>query len=167
METIKFMNINATIFGQSISFIFFVFFCMKFIWPNVISVIKQRQKNVRKAILLADQKNKKYIHIKCKIAKKILDSKRKSIDIIRKAKLEKDIIIKKSIKQALLEKKKILKQAKSEILIEKMQVKRKLKKHAVFLAIQIAQKIIQEKITEKYINELIKNLPSNLKGFKL
>ncbi|MCW5197419.1 F0F1 ATP synthase subunit B [Buchnera aphidicola] len=161
------MNINATIFGQSISFIFFVFFCMKFIWPNIIHVIKKRQKNIRKAIFLANQEQKKYIKIKSKISKKILDFKRRSIDIIRQAETEKDIIIKKSVQQALLEKNKILQQAQTEIFLEKNKAKKHLRKYSVLLAIQIAKKIIQEKITEKYTNKLIKDLSSDFKGFKI
>ncbi|MEC8426998.1 MAG: F0F1 ATP synthase subunit B, partial [Pseudomonadota bacterium] len=27
------MNINLTLIGQTISFFFFVLFCMKFVWP--------------------------------------------------------------------------------------------------------------------------------------
>ncbi|MDE5285330.1 MAG: F0F1 ATP synthase subunit B, partial [Buchnera aphidicola] len=36
------MDLNATIFGQALSFIFFVWFCMKYIWPPIILAIETR-----------------------------------------------------------------------------------------------------------------------------
>ena len=40
------MNINATLIGQSVAFFIFVLFCMKFVWPPVITALRERQKAV-------------------------------------------------------------------------------------------------------------------------
>ena len=40
------MNMNATLLGQAITFVLFVWFCMKFIWPPVINAIEKRQKDI-------------------------------------------------------------------------------------------------------------------------
>lgn len=40
------MNINATLIGQTIAFIVFVWFCMKFVWPPIIKAIEERQKKI-------------------------------------------------------------------------------------------------------------------------
>ena len=37
------MDINATIIGQTIAMIFFVWFCMKYIWPVITDAIEARQ----------------------------------------------------------------------------------------------------------------------------
>ena len=31
------MNINLTLFGQTLTFIIFVWFCMKYVWPPILS----------------------------------------------------------------------------------------------------------------------------------
>ncbi len=38
------MNINLTIIGQMISFMVFVWFCMKFVWPHLPQAMRHRQK---------------------------------------------------------------------------------------------------------------------------
>ena len=40
------MNINLTIIGQSIVFIIFMWFCMKFIWPFLIAAMRERQQSI-------------------------------------------------------------------------------------------------------------------------
>ena len=40
------MNINATLIGQSVAFFIFVLFCMKFVWPPVITALRDRQKKI-------------------------------------------------------------------------------------------------------------------------
>ncbi|MGV8577216.1 F0F1 ATP synthase subunit B, partial [Pseudomonas aeruginosa] len=31
------MNLNATILGQAIAFVLFVWFCMKYVWPPIMA----------------------------------------------------------------------------------------------------------------------------------
>jgi len=38
------VNINLTLFGQMVTFAFFVWFCMKFVWPVIIEAMEERQK---------------------------------------------------------------------------------------------------------------------------
>ena len=45
------MNLNATIFGQAISFFLFVWFCMKYIWPPIILAIETRQKKIEDTLI--------------------------------------------------------------------------------------------------------------------
>jgi len=45
------VNLNATILGQAVSFILFVWFCMKNILPPIIFAIETRQKKKLKNIL--------------------------------------------------------------------------------------------------------------------
>ena len=40
------MNINATLIGQSVAFFIFAMFCMKFVWPPVITAMRERQKKI-------------------------------------------------------------------------------------------------------------------------
>ncbi|RKW38806.1 MAG: F0F1 ATP synthase subunit B, partial [Moraxella sp.] len=43
------MNINATLIGQTIAFIIFVWFCVKFVWPPIINAIETRQSQIANA----------------------------------------------------------------------------------------------------------------------
>jgi ATP synthase F0 subunit b len=37
---------NATILGQAIAFVLFVWFCMKYVWPPLMAAIEKRQKEI-------------------------------------------------------------------------------------------------------------------------
>ena len=49
------MNINATLIGQTVAFIIFVWFCMKFVWPPLMNAIEERQKKIADGLADADR----------------------------------------------------------------------------------------------------------------
>ncbi len=52
------MNINATLIGQSLSFLVFVWFCMKFIWPVIRGAMEEREQKIAEGLQAADRANK-------------------------------------------------------------------------------------------------------------
>ena len=53
------MNLNATIIGQSITFFFFVWFCMKFIWPLVGAAMRERQETIAAGLRASEEADQK------------------------------------------------------------------------------------------------------------
>lgn len=49
------MNINATLIGQMIAFVVFVWFCMKFIWPPLIKALEDRQRTIADGLAAAEK----------------------------------------------------------------------------------------------------------------
>lgn len=49
------MNINLTLFGQLISFLFFIWFCKKFVWTALIGAMEERQKKIADGLDAADR----------------------------------------------------------------------------------------------------------------
>ena len=61
------MNINLTMLGQAISFILFVLFCMKYVWPPLTSIMRERQQAISDGLekaTAAEIKTKFYTHAK-------------------------------------------------------------------------------------------------------
>lgn len=52
------MNMNATILGQAIAFILFVWFCMKYVWPPLMAAIEKRQKEIADGLASAERAKK-------------------------------------------------------------------------------------------------------------
>ena len=52
------MNINATLIGQTIAFIIFVWFCVKYVWPPIIKAIEERQSQIANALASAEAAKK-------------------------------------------------------------------------------------------------------------
>ena len=49
------MNINATLLGQTISFLLFVWFCKKFVWPMMMGPIMERQAKIADGLAAAEK----------------------------------------------------------------------------------------------------------------
>lgn len=93
------MNLNATILGQAIAFILFVWFCMKYVWPPLMAAIEKRQKEIADGLASAER------------AHKDLDlAKASATDQLKKAKAEAQVII----EQANKRRAQILDEAKTE-----------------------------------------------------
>ena len=52
------MNINATLLGQTIAFLIFVWFCMKYVWPPLMRAIEERQKKIADGLASAERADK-------------------------------------------------------------------------------------------------------------
>ena len=55
------MDINATLWGQTIAMIVFVWFCMKYIWPPILNAIEERQKEIAAGLAAADKSQEKLV----------------------------------------------------------------------------------------------------------
>ena len=49
------MNFNATLIGQSITFVIFVWFCMKFVWPPIMAALTARKEKIAEGLAAADR----------------------------------------------------------------------------------------------------------------
>ena len=49
------MNINLTLIGQSIAFIFFAVFCMKYVWPPITGALAERKKKIAEGLEAAER----------------------------------------------------------------------------------------------------------------
>ena len=49
------MDINATLFGQTLAMIVFVWFCMKMVWPPLLEMIETRQKEIADGLTAAEK----------------------------------------------------------------------------------------------------------------
>ena len=49
------MNINLTLIGQSVAFVVFVWFCMKFVWPPIVSALNERKTKIADGLAAAEE----------------------------------------------------------------------------------------------------------------
>ena len=70
------MDLNATIIGQSIAMIVFVWFCMKYIWPPLMDAIEERQTQIADGLAAGEEGKIKLDNANVE-SKKILDDARK------------------------------------------------------------------------------------------
>ncbi|MCR3754935.1 MAG: ATP synthase Fo complex subunit b [Candidatus Westeberhardia cardiocondylae] len=129
------MSINSTIFGQLISFIIFVFLCMKYIWPSFIDLIEKRRKSIADSFSSIE------------IAKNNLKQSKLEIDnLILNAKSKADIIIDEANKYKIS----ILNSVRSESEIEKNKII-----NEAYVKIDLKRKLVEEELRKEIINFII------------
>lgn len=155
------MNINATIFGQTIAFVLFVFFCMKYVWPPLISIIEKRQKEITDGLIFAELAKKDLDIARIKAEDHLKKAKNQALTIIDQANKRKTQLIDEAKAQALLERDKILSQAKLEISVERNRAREELRNYVAMLVLAGTEKLIGRyievtniDIIDKIIDEL-------------
>jgi len=152
------VNLNATILGQAISFVLFVWFCMKYIWPPIISAIETRQKEIKQSLINSRKAQDELCILQKKIDQNIIEAKEKASNILNEANKQKVLILEEAKKNALEESKKILANTQSEIEIAIIHARKNLHKEVVDLSILMAEKIIKKNVSKDENQNLLDEL---------
>ncbi|BAC24150.1 atpF [Wigglesworthia glossinidia endosymbiont of Glossina brevipalpis] len=160
------MNINATIFGQTIAFFLFVFFCMKYIWPNLISLVEKRRENIAQALNEAKQAKLNLKISKEKAKKRIESAQIKCKNIINEANETKKLLIEEAKKEAIKIKEHIISQGRLDILDEKKRMCEDLKTKISEIIVMSVEKIIESSINKKISDNIIERSISKINKIK-
>ncbi|WP_343188221.1 F0F1 ATP synthase subunit B [Buchnera aphidicola (Ceratoglyphina bambusae)] len=152
------MNINATILGQTISFIFFVLICMKYILPNITNLIENRQKEIQLSLKFSEDLKKETLNMREKAENEIHIAKKKAKEIINKAKNNRDLIIDAAIINAKQKRKKIILDGIKKLSLKKKIVLNDLKNESIVLSISIAKKILKKYVYNNDIDNVFKKI---------
>lgn len=140
------MEINATLFGQLITFILLVWFIKRYVWPPIIKNLRDREAKIAAGLEEADH------------AKRALeDASHKAMTIIRDAKVEAAHLIEQAHKRtvqmieeakdaARIEAERVIERAQNDIALEITQAKEALRKQLATLAVAGAEKIIRRNL---------------------
>ena len=79
------MNFNATLIGQTITFIVFVWFCMKYIWPPLMSALEARKARIADGLAAAERGQKDLELAQQKVSSNLKEAKQQAQDIINQA----------------------------------------------------------------------------------
>jgi len=156
------MDINATIFGQTIAFIVFVIFCMKYVWPPLLGAIEERQAKIAKG-LEASERGAKDLELAQDKAKQYLtDAKAQAAEIVEQANKRHSQIVDGAKDDARDEAAKIKAGANAEIEQEVNRAKEALRSQVATLAIQGAEKILQSSIDATKHQDILDKLAEEI-----
>lgn len=156
------MNFNATLIGQSVAFLVFVWFCMKFVWPPLMQAIEDRQKKIADGLADADRAVKDLELAQAKATDQLKDAKANANEIIEAANKRKAQIVDEAKTEADSERSKIIAQGHAEIEAERNRVKEDLRKQVASLAIQGAEKILARSIDPAAHSDIVEKLVAEI-----
>jgi len=156
------MNINLTLIGQSITFIFFVMFVMKFVWPPLVAALEERKKTIADGLAAAEKGKHDGELAKQRVLDTLKDAKAQAQDIINLAEKRASEIVEESKENAKVEGERILAAANAELEQEVNRAREQLRGQVVSLAVSGASKVLKREIDEKANDDLLKDLVAQL-----
>lgn len=156
------MNINLTLIGQTISFAFFVLFCMKFVWPALTSIMEEREKKIADGLDAAERADKDLELAQKKATQQLREAKEQAAAIIEQANKRAGQIVEEAKDQAKAEGNRLKAAAEAEIEQEVNRAKAELRGKVAALALAGAEKVLAATIDEKANSELVSQLAAEL-----
>lgn len=156
------MNFNATLIGQSITFIVFVWFCMRFIWPPIMNALEERKKRIADG-LAAAERGRHEQELAEERARQILhEAKDQAGEIINRAEKRAAEIIDAAKDDAREEGARLLTAARAEIDQEVNRAREELRGKVVSIAVAGAGKVLEREVDETDHAELLNRLAAEI-----
>ena len=156
------MDINATLFGQTIAMIVFVWFCMKYIWPPIMNALEERQKQIEEGIAAADQGQDKLLRAEAEADEIVSDARKQATSILDQAHARANEIVAEGKSDGVKERERQLSAAQAEIEQETNKAREELRGQVSAIAIASAEKILNREIDSKAHEDILGKLAQEL-----
>ena len=156
------MNINMTIFGQIISFIIFVYLCMKYVWPPLTAALAERQKKIAEGLDAADKAARDLEAAQQSVEAELQKSKAQAAELIEQANKRANQIVDEAKTAAQTEGDRIKAAAAAEVEQEVNRAKEALRAQVAALAVAGAEKILGASVDVNNHQELVDKLAAEL-----
>jgi len=156
------VNINATLIFQAIAFAVFVVFCMKYIWPPIISALQERQRKIADGIEASSRAERDLELAQEKVVEHLREAKLQASEIIEQARKRAGLIIDEAREQASIEAQNVINQAKTSIEQEINGIKQSLRNQVGGLIVLGAEKILTSEVDKKAHTRLVEELVNEL-----
>ncbi len=152
------MDLNATLLGQMLTFIVFIWFTMKYVWPPLVKALEDRRKQIADGLAAAEKGVNALSEAKVEIQAQLDEAKKQAADIIDQGNRRAQNIIDESKNTAREEGERLIALAKSEIEQEFNAAKQELLNKVSSLAVEGAEKILRQTVDKKASNDLVKEI---------
>ena len=156
------MNFNYTLIGQSITFFFFIWFCMKFVWPPIMSALHERRNKIADGLAAAEKGQYEEELAKKRAVEILKEAKDQAGDVIRQADKRASEIVDEAKNDAKSEGERLVHAAQAEIDQNITRAREELRGQVVTLAVAGAGKVLKKEIDEKANADLLKDLAAQL-----
>lgn len=156
------MNINLTLIGQSIAFLFFVWFTYAFVWGAIRKMMEEREKQIADGLDAADRAGRDLELAQEKATKQLREAKAEAASIIEAANKRANQIVDEAKDNARTEGERIKAAAQAEVEQEVNRAKEALRAQVATLALAGAEKVLDASIDESVHKDMVDKLAASL-----
>ena len=156
------MNFNATLFGQLLAFLFFVWFCMKYVWPPMLAALEEREKEIADGLDAASKGRRELGEAETKKAEVMEAAKKDAADILSQANLGANQVIEDAKEKAQEEADRIKVSAEKDVVQSMNKAREGLRSEVAVLAVAGAEKLLKAEINKESNAALIDEIAGEL-----
>lgn len=156
------MNINLTLIGQSLTFIVFVWFCMKFVWPPIMNALHERKTKIADGLAAAERGQHEQELAEKRASELLHEAKQNAAEIINQAQKRAGEVVEESKTDARTEGERLLTAAKAEIDQEVQRAKEALRAELGNIVISGAEKVLEREVDASAHDDMIKKLATQI-----
>ncbi|MDR3411462.1 MAG: F0F1 ATP synthase subunit B [Formivibrio sp.] len=156
------MDINASLFGQAITFAILVWFTMKFIWPPLVKALDERAARIADGLSAADRARQDLEHAEKIAADRLREAKVHAAEIIAQAEKRSAQIVDEAKGHAKVEGDRLIAGAQAEIEQQIQQAREALRQQVASLAIAGAEKILRCEVDQNKHAEMLASIKAEL-----
>ncbi len=151
-----------TLLGQSIAMIVFVWFCMKFIWPPIMTAIEERQKEIADGLAAAERGQQSLDKAKAESDEIVDDARKQATQILDQAHARANEIVAEGKADGVKERERQLAAATAEVEQEANRAREELRGQVSAIAVASAEKILRREIDANAHEDILGKLAAEL-----
>mgnify|MGYP001352884234 FL=1 len=156
------MNLNATLFIQTLVFLILGWVTMKFIWPPLIAAIEERQRKIAEGLASAEKGEKSLAEAHAAANEIVKEARVQATKIIDQANRRSNELVEEARGTALAEGQRLLSEAREEVALETNRARQQLSKEVAALAVAGASKLLGREIDAKAHADILEQLAAEI-----
>lgn len=156
------MDINASLFGQAITFAILVWFTLKFVWPPLAKAMDDRAAKIADGLAAADRARQDLDNAEKKAAERLREAKQHAAEIIAQAEKRAAQIVDEAKDGAKQEGERLIAGAQAEIEQQVQHAKELLRQQVAELAVVGAEKILQREVDPSKHADILASIKTGL-----
>jgi len=156
------MNFNFTLIGQLLAFILFVWFCMRYVWPPMIQILEEREKEVADGLEAASRGKRELEEANTQRAVIVDEAKKEAADLVSQAGQRANQMVEDAKSQAQEEADRIKTSAKADLEQAAKKAREEIRSEVSALVVSGAEKILGSEIDQEKNAEIIEEISKEL-----
>jgi F-type H+-transporting ATPase subunit b len=156
------MELNLTLVAQAITFVAFIVFCVKFVWPPLLTAIEERRKTIADGLAAAEKGSKSLDEAKVQIAGLLDDARGQARQILDQAQARANAMVEEARAGADQERTRIIQSAQAEVEQQINRARDELRAQVAVIAVAGAEKILGREIDAGKHQDLLDRLAAQI-----
>ena len=156
------MNLNLTLIAQAITFLLFIGFTVKFVWPPLLRAIETRQKQIADGLAEAERGRSSLADAQKEKDSILRDARARAQEIVAQAEKQAAQRIEESKAAAKTEADRVTASAQSALQQEVQAARQQLREQVAQLAVSGAEKILQREVDARAHAQMLDQLKAQL-----